>query len=264
MEIRWNKNAISRGSPDTDAILRPSFRDKLDPIGANGAQCLDSNRTNVTDRGKSAYLRFLASAADSAAAPATYTVLFRCESASESDTVAAQARQRPSDHGIMVNPSGRRSSELVNPLGSKTAGNASAAERPGEWCRWLHCGEPAFQPSTDMRAVNSTVAYNGAKWTAMRRSEHTSNAQSDSHSDWLVVQSEATRSDWQRHEPVTCMRCWYSQQSGPVDWGVLAISPIPYSPNPYSPIPYSPIPYSPIPYLPKPCSSFATNQTPNN
>ena len=56
---------------------------------------------------RSAYFRIFASAANSAAASATCTVLFKCESASESDTVASHARHRPSDHGIIVIPSGR-------------------------------------------------------------------------------------------------------------------------------------------------------------
>ena len=125
-EPRWKfvetKTRYHADRRETDAILRPSSGMNSVPSEQMGPSVSTATGTKVTARGKSAYLRFFASAANSAAAPAVCTVLFRCDSASESDTVASQARQRPSDHGIMVSPSGRRSSELVKPLGSKTAG----------------------------------------------------------------------------------------------------------------------------------------------
>ena len=59
----------------------PKLRDKFDPIGANGAQCLDSNRYKSDSPRQVSIFADLGLRGRLDSSPTTCTVLFRCESA---------------------------------------------------------------------------------------------------------------------------------------------------------------------------------------
>ena len=120
-------------------------------IGPRDSTATGTN-TNALDR--SAYFLIFSSAAISAAALATWTVPFKCESAKESDTVASQARHRLSDHGIIVNPPGRCSSELARPLVSKTDGTPALPR-----ARSFSASKPASSQPT-WKSVNPSRIHN--------------------------------------------------------------------------------------------------------
>jgi len=105
----------------------------------------------------SEYFSSLRMAAASAAEPAHDALLLKYKAATVSVTVTSQVAQRPSCHGMSVNPSGHFPSDLRIPCGSLMEGNppfdnerqitsftkwwrcASTIKRESPYCQLVHC-----------------------------------------------------------------------------------------------------------------------------
>ena len=154
IEIRWYDNLVSRGSPEFDATLQPSKVTNSAPLSQKGPNVSRATGTKNKDRDKSEYIPDLTLRCELS------SILCSMNSAVQVwlllkgfATVASEARQRPSDQGILVTPSGRRSSDLVNPLGSRFDGTPALAR--ARFMTSVECavtGQPArCQPTGQLR-----------------------------------------------------------------------------------------------------------------
>ena len=121
-EMRWNRKAVSLGSPEDADKRRPKQAKNLSPSSLIGPKVSIATGQNKYVRLSSWYLSFFNFAALSDAAPATKLVSAKCEWASVSGTVASHARHFPSSQLTKVQPSGRPSPERMRPTGSLVEG----------------------------------------------------------------------------------------------------------------------------------------------
>ena len=121
-EMRWNRKAVSLGSPEDADKRRPKQAKNLSPSSLIGPKVSIATGQNKYVRLSSWYLSFFNFAALSDAAPATKLVSAKCEWASVSGTVASHARHFPSSQLTKVQPTGRPSPERMRPTGSLVEG----------------------------------------------------------------------------------------------------------------------------------------------
>ena len=178
MEIRWNKNAVSRGSPETNAILRPSSVMNSVPSEQMGPSVSTATGTKVTALGKSAYIcgsshprqtrpqpQPHAPSCSDATRPVNRTPWHPRQDSGPQTTGSWLARQGV-DHPSLSSPSVPRRMER------------RLCQAPGVWCRWLRCGQPAYQPPTDMRVRE---LHDRSQWRHMN-----SDAQSKGHNQGAI------------------------------------------------------------------------------
>ena len=90
MDIRLNKNAVSRESPEAADIRLPSSFKKLAAAGLNGPMVSHAIGMKMWDWARLAYLASFLDAAETAAPAAAKEVDGRCEAANVSATVTSQ------------------------------------------------------------------------------------------------------------------------------------------------------------------------------
>ena len=117
-EIRWNRNAVSRGSPDIREALFPSSMRNSSPSSLMGPRVSMATGQKSWVGRRSSYFLIFSNAAASAAAPATNDVLAKWEFANVSEIVTSHVMHLPLPHGIKIIPSGRLWSSFNNPAGS--------------------------------------------------------------------------------------------------------------------------------------------------
>ena len=114
-EIRWNKNVVSRGSPDIREALFSSSERYCSPSTLMGPRVSKAAGQKSWERRRSSHFLIFNNAAASAAAPATNYVLAKWEMANVSEIVTSHVIHRPLPREMYIIPSGRLLSSFNSP-----------------------------------------------------------------------------------------------------------------------------------------------------
>jgi len=126
IERHWNRNEVSRESPDKEINRRPTSLKKFRADALRGLRVSIVTSLNIKSGGREEYFVSCLFEAVSAALPAEWDVECRYESARVLTTVTFHVRGLPPCHGINVSPSGRLLSSLARPTGSLVTGTPAA------------------------------------------------------------------------------------------------------------------------------------------
>jgi len=107
IERRWNRNEVSRESPDKKVNRRPTSLKKFRADALRGPRVSIATGWNIKSGGREEYLDSFLFEAVSAALQAEWDVECRYESAKMLTTVTFHVRGLPPCHGISVSPSSR-------------------------------------------------------------------------------------------------------------------------------------------------------------
>ena len=206
-EIRWNRNAVSRGSPDIREALFPSSERNSSPSSLMSPRVSMATGQKSWEGRRSSYFLIFSNAAASAAAPATNDVLAKWEFANMSEIVTSHVMHLPLSQGIKVIPSGRLLSSFNSPGGSFLHGILA-----------LKSVRQIMSLMASWRAMRHVLRRHAGPWLPLSSTRAPQNAciwvtktypQSKAHcySNGLVIQTKATSSDWPRIQPVSTMRC---------------------------------------------------------
>ena len=116
--IRWNRNAVSRGSPDIREALFPSSERNCSHPSLMGPKVSMAIGQKSWEGRRSSYFLIFNNAAASAAVPTTIDVLAKREFANVSEIVTSHGMHLPLPQGIKVISSGRLLSSCTSPGGS--------------------------------------------------------------------------------------------------------------------------------------------------
>ena len=106
IERRWNRNEVSRESPDKEVNRRPTSLKKFRADALRGPRVSIATGWNIKSGGREEYFVSFLFEAVSAALPAESDVECRYESARVLTTVTSHVRGLPICHDINVSPSG--------------------------------------------------------------------------------------------------------------------------------------------------------------
>jgi len=102
IERRWNRNEVSRESPDKEVNWRPTSLKKFRADALRGPRVSIATGWNIKSGGREEYLVSFLIEAVSAALPAEWDVECRYESARVLTTVTSHVRGLPPCHGINI------------------------------------------------------------------------------------------------------------------------------------------------------------------
>jgi len=127
-ERRWNRNEVSRESPDKEVNWRPTSLKNLEQMRwGGGARVSIATGWDIKSRGREEYLVSFLFEAVSAALPPEWDVEYRYKS-----TVTSHVRDLPPCHSINVSsPSGRLPLSLARPTGLLHYGDACCGYSTG-------------------------------------------------------------------------------------------------------------------------------------
>jgi len=125
-ERRWNRNEVSRESPDKEVNRRPASLKKFRADALRGPRVSIATGWKIKSGGRDEYLDSFLIEAVSAALPAEWDVECKYESARVPTTVTSHVRGLPPCHGINMSPSGRLPSILATTTGSLVTGTPAA------------------------------------------------------------------------------------------------------------------------------------------
>ena len=215
-EMRWNRKAVSLGSPEDADKRRPKQAKNLSPSSLIGPKVSIATGQNKYVRLSSWYLSFFNFAALSDAAPATKLVSAKCEWASVSGTVASHARHFPSSQLTKVQPSGRPSPERMRPTGSLVEGMPALTKAlwiaSFSWA-WRVCLPALLRQDNPWLPLASTNAPQGQLWG---ETKVCSESKTNSDSNCFIVHAEPTRGYGPCVEPVPAVGRPWCKQSSPV------------------------------------------------
>ena len=136
IDRRWNRNEVSRESPDKEVNRRPTSLKKFRADALRGPRVSIATGWNIKSRGREEYLVSFLFEAVSAALPAEWDVECRYESARVLTTVTSHVSGLPPCHGINVSSRGGRQKLILeiitlminHPSGSHQQSSRAAVE----------------------------------------------------------------------------------------------------------------------------------------
>ena len=222
-EMRWNRKAVSLGSPEDADKRRPKQAKNLSPSSLIGPKVSIATGQNKYVRLSSWYLSFFNFAALSDAAPATKLVQPNASGLAYGHG-SVPRKTLPSSQLTKVQPSGRPSPERMRPTGSLVEGMPALTKAlwiaSFSWA-WRVCLPALLRQDNPWLPLASTNAPQGQLW---REQRFCSESKTNSDSNCFIVHAEPTRGYGPCVEPVPAVDARDASSRALLYWSVWVVS----------------------------------------